>query len=369
MKIKKACCAVAVAAAVAAGVSLWMRHDPDEGYCVRMRLNSARERTETIDGIRWHYGIVDGKALIVKAVRRGSGPFSDKLTLPAELGGCPVRAVCGSVFRQDDPVRSLTIPEGVTKIFENTFAGVKLESVSIPASVTNISSNAVSSKTIKEYVVSPDNPKFCAINKMILTKDGEELVCGVSGDVKIPEGVKRIPGWAFSNTTVTSVEIPVGLESLGDGAFDDCTELKSVSISPGVKVIPAFAFQGCLSLERVDLPPGVTNINAYAFEGCKSLKSIVIPEGVVQLEHHSFANCANLESVTIPSTVKYIACHAFSACSRKLKVTANIRDAKISIGAFSAVNDLSEYRGVNRKGFERDGEGRLTFDGKVLNGH
>ena len=333
---------------------------------MRVRFNSVPERTATVDGMKWHYAIVGGEAQIVKAVRRGAKPFSDHVVLPKELDGYPVTGVWGSIFKDNDPVRSLVIPEGVKEIGWCAFNGVGLDSVTIPSTVTNIGQNALRCENVRKYVVSPDNQSYCETNGLVCTKDGKSLVRCIGGDVTIPEGVTNIPSWAFSGSNLKSVVIPQGVVSIGMGAFSECKQLKSISIPSGVNDVGAFAFKGCLSLEHVDFQPGVTNIEDYAFEGCKNLKKVVVPEGVVEICSYAFANCENLESVTLPSSVKRIGWHAFSCCSRDLKMTMNLIDAHISIDAFSRSNALSDFRGVNRQGMQLENDGTWTFDGRPI---
>ena len=358
---------VTIILAVAAGAAwFWFGREPDSEYGMRVRFNSVPERTATVDGMKWHYAVVGGEAQIVKAVRRGAKPFSDHVVLPKELDGYPVTGVWGSIFKDNDPVRSLVIPEGVKEIGWSAFNGVRLDSVTIPSTVTNIDINALQCMNVRKYVVSPDNQDYCETNGLVCTKDGKSLVRCIGGDVTIPEGVTNIPSWAFSGSNLKSVVIPQGVVSIGMGAFTECKELKSISIPSGVTDVGAFAFKGCLSLEHVDFQPGVTNIEDYAFEGCKNLKKVVVPEGVVEICSYAFANCENLESVTLPSSVKRIGWYAFSCCSRKLKMTMNLIDAHISIDAFSRSNALSDFRGVNRQGMQLENDGTWTFDGRPI---
>ena len=359
------CVAIILATAVGA-LGYWNNREPDEEYGSRVRFNSVPERTATVGGIKWHYAVIDGEAHIVKAIRRGSKPFSSHVVIPAELDGYPVTGVWGSIFKRNDPVRSIVIPEGVKEIGWSAFNGVGLDSVSIPSTVTNIGQNALQCMNVRKYVVSPDNQDYCETNGLVCTKDGKSLVRCIGGDVTIPEGVTNIPSWAFSGSNLKSVVIPRGVVRIGMGAFARCNELKSISIPSGVTNIDAFTFEGCISLEHVDFPPGVTNIEDYAFEGCKNLKQVTIPEGVVEICSYAFANCENLESVTIPSSVKSIREHAFSCCSRDRKMTMNLIDAHISIDAFSRSNALSEFRGVNRQGMQLENDGTWTFDGRPI---
>ena len=308
MNVKIICTAVAAVAAV--GIWWWMRGDPDGGYVFRARFNAIQERICTVDGIEWHYGVADGKAVLVKAVRCGSQ--ATEFALPSKLDGFPVTVVVGSVFRKDDPVRSLTIPEGVTDIALHAFSGVGVETLALPSSVTNLSVfNVVS---CKKFIVSPDNPKYCSMNGMLCSRDGKVLLHGIGGDVRVPDGVERIDDGAFWHRSLVSVKLPDSVREIGCMAFLECGELRKVNLSPKVRNIAAWTFYGCTNLESVVIPSCVTNIDAYAFEGCKRLKEVAIPEGVVEIGHHAFANCESLESVTIPPSVKVIGDKAFSSC-------------------------------------------------------
>ena len=331
--------------ALLVGCAAWLllHSDSDRGYKVRWRFNDIPEQTAVVDGIRWHYGVSDGQAVVIKACRCGSGPFSEQVTVPATLGGRPVTTLYGSVFRSDDPVRKLTIPEGVTDIEVSALSGVHLRTLSLPASVLNLE---LCGHVDTEYVVSPDNPRYCARNGFLCTKDGTVLLKGTDGDAAIPDGVVKIDDTAFWLRDVRSVTLPASVESIGTFAFRSCTNLTSVVLPASVKEIGAFAFQDCTALEQVELSPGLTDIPAYAFEGCTSLKTIVIPDSVTNISYYAFANCTNVESATLPASVKTIGHHAFSCCGFKMRLKTEALDVQIAPNAFSLTNDLSAYRGI-----------------------
>ena len=80
---------------------------------------------------------------------------------------------------------------------------------------------------------------------------------------------------AFADSNIETVDLYYTTETIGDGAFRNCTKL-----------------------EEITLPKSVTSIGADAFAGCTGLKKItilcdpsVIPEG-------AFADCSALETVT-----------------------------------------------------------------------
>ena len=90
--------------------------------------------------------------------------------------------------------------------------------------------------------------------------------------------------------------IPMGVTSLGGGAFDGCDGLTSVSIPNGITLIPNGAFSWCTSLASVSLPAGVTSIGANAFFYCLALTNVVIPSSVSYLADAAFAGCFSLSA-------------------------------------------------------------------------
>ena len=106
------------------------------------------------------------------------------------------------------------------------------------------------------FEVGEANPNYKSVNGLLLSKDGEELIAGVNGEVAIPNSVTTIVKNAFYNFTgLTSVSIPNSVTSIGSRAFSGCSGLTSVTI-----------------------PDSVTNIGTYAFYGCSGLLEFVVDE-------------------------------------------------------------------------------------------
>lgn len=123
---------------------------------------------------------------------------------------------------------------------------------------------------------------------------------------------------ALISRTITSVEIPAGVTTIGNGAFTSCSSLASVVIPEGVTSIGWSAFYQCSSLASVVIPEGVTTIGTSTFSNCSALASVVIPEGVTAIENGAFYNCSSLASVVIPSTVTDISRNAFGSVAGTL---------------------------------------------------
>jgi hypothetical protein len=155
-------------------------------------------------------------------------------------------------------------------------------------------------------------------NGVLIRVDAADII---NGTYTIPESVKSIDPWAFSDCTgLTQVTIP-GSVTLIDWAFACCTGLTQVTISYGVTLIGARAFYGCTDLTSVEIPKGVASIGESVFSGCTGLKSITIPEGVTSIAGWAFLDCTGLTQVTISDGVTLIGARAFYGCTGLTQVT------------------------------------------------
>ena len=161
-------------------------------------------------------------------------------------------------------------------------------------------------------------------------------------DSKFVEHVpEKIDDYAFGDdSSLTNIEIPYGVKSIGKYAFSWC-HLTNIAIPDSVKSIGEWAFCKCTSLKSIEIPDSVKNIGIYAFNGCESLKSIVIPDSVERIGNRAFASCISLTSIVIPDSVKSIGEFAFSSC-KSLK-SIELPDSVKSIGdyAFCRCNSLT----------------------------
>jgi len=131
----------------------------------------------------------------------------------------------------------------------------------------------------------------------------------------IPEGVQEIGEYALSECpNLTTVSLPSSLLIIGGSAFGSDTALETVSFSEGVREIGGYAFKGCSSLKSVQLPSTLTTIGRDAFNGCVSLTSANIPGKVAEPGPWAFAGCKALEKVTIEDGVKKLA-NTFDGCT------------------------------------------------------
>ena len=131
--------------------------------------------------------------------------------------------------------------------------------------------------------------------------------------IQIPNSVTSIGFRAFSNCSgLTSIHIPNSVTSIGEEAFSGCSGLLgSITIPNGVTSIGTSTFMGCSKIRSIAIPNSVTSIGESAFSGCSGLTSITIPNSVTSIGNFAFCNCTGLTSITIPNSVTSIGNRAF----------------------------------------------------------
>lgn len=99
--------------------------------------------------------------------------------------------------------------------------------------------------------------------EIILTKDlvlelGLEKIAVITADML--NGYTCIGDEAFSCLSLTSIEIPNSVTSIGNMAFWNCRGLTSVTIPNSVTSIGDNAFYKCTGLTSIEIPNSVTSI-------------------------------------------------------------------------------------------------------------
>jgi hypothetical protein len=125
------------------------------------------------------------------------------------------------------------------------------------------------------------------------------------------------PGYCVTACEKDAVEVEIPLRvgeynviSIGESAFEDCTELISV-----VFPVPEDP------MERWDMDEKwLSEIGEYAFSGCTSLITVDIPDTVYTISRGAFRNCSSLVAVTFDYWT-YIGPYAFSGCSSLVSIS------------------------------------------------
>lgn len=302
--------------------------------------------TEKVDGYTWSYRL-NGNSAEIYTDDFSKAAVSPKptgaLTIPSSLGGKTVTSIGNYALRDCSGITNVIIPDGVTEIKSAAFSGCTgLTGVAIPDSVISFGFNAFASCSgLIAFVVGENNPAYCSVDGLILSKDGSYLVEVPENrtNVTIPNSVTCIGVKAFGfGTKLVSVEVPSGVSSIENGAFAQCEGLLKVIFkgdaptTVGQSVFPDRCVV-CVSRQakgfEVDKsgkwhyatveyygPEFVIDKNGKLTSVTLHDATIVeIPDGVTSIGDEAFYNCSGMSSVLIPSSVKSIGYNSFDGCS------------------------------------------------------
>lgn len=320
------------------------------------------------------------------------------LTIPSEYNGKPVTAIGDGAFAECRWLRSITIPEGVTRIGERAFWGCWDLQLSIPDSVTSIGKEAFEGLNKYCYNYDGDNYDFFYLgnenNPFVVLVDTSEKIQGHQCTI-INSSTKIIYEYAFEYVFFTSLNIPESVISINESAFYGC-DFTSITVEDGNEnyfsennclierqsttliigctdsVIPADgsvtkignrafsnryitemkipdsvteigngAFDNCFLMEEIVIPDSVESIGSYAFRGCIRLTSVTLGSSVESIGEAAFADCTGLTCITIPDSVTEIGEEAFSGCQIKTASLPAGFAASIPKDSLTAVNITS----------------------------
>lgn len=185
---------------------------------------------------------------MVVSVQEGCSASLSWANLPVSANVVPSGvAPWGSPLQELRNLKEIVVPDGTEKIGNYWFWGSCTESVSIPASVKEIGTEA-----------------FCRC--------------------------KRLKRLVFGGTagTTTNPEKSL-LKMIGVGAFCGCTELKSLKLPDGLEEVGICAFRES-GLENIALPCSTRIVHQGAFYKCKTLKEVLLNEGLETLGTDEYQN-------------------------------------------------------------------------------
>ena len=156
--------------------------------------------------------------------------------------------------------------------------------------------------------------------------------------VEIPDGIEIVGDHSFKNcVALKTVVLGKDVVSIGVNAFSGCKSLKKMVLPNGLESIGDCAFADCSSLGSIDIPDSVTSLGVCSFAGCHSATSLKMSNQLVKIPHTCFGECYSLFSVVIPDSVAIIDYQAFANCTNLISVKIGENIASIGEDAFGHI--------------------------------
>ena len=178
--------------------------------------------------------------------------------------------------------------------------------------------------------------------KLERIEDGAFHNTSLTGTLQLPEGLKYVSGFAYTN--ITNVQFPSTLEEIGESAFSSCHSLMcEIALPHSLKRIEGSAFNISAIKGNLALPEGLEYIGPSAFGGCSGLTgSLTIPSGIHIINSSAFSTCGFTGNLTLPMGLTEIGDRAFYGINFKGEL--NIPSTVTTIGG-SAFGD-TEFNGT-----------------------
>ena len=265
----------------AAVISMGTEEESPFAYCERLKSISVPENNRAYcakDGVLF---TKDGTVLLAYPAQKQGASY----TVPEGT-----RTLASYAFTSNAFLEELILPDGLKTIGHTIIWGCDvLKSITIPASVTKISSSALGGAnyepTIKGYTGSAAE-SYALENGFPFESLGEisETASGTCG--------KNLK-WKLMGTTLTIS---------GTGAMTNYASSYNNTTGQVSTNAPWFGL-GYTSLE---LEPGITTIGDYAFCFSDLGGSVIVPEGVTAIGKYAFSYCYEISNLALPSTLKTI---------------------------------------------------------------
>ena len=151
-----------------------------------------------------------------------------------------IESVEAGAYNKSRTLRHLTIPDTFNYVDEWAFDCNNLRSVYIGKGLDYLDSwTFCHYEKLHHFQIDKDNTYLKYENDMVLSKDGKKLLAAYivgkcPSQLNIPDGVEEIGQYVFiGSTKLESVTFPSTLRKMGDNSFGMCQNLRSVVLPEG----------------------------------------------------------------------------------------------------------------------------------------
>ncbi len=239
-----------------------------------------------------------------------------------------LESVGEAAFRGCVNLKSITLPQTLTNIYDAAFASTGISSLSVPASVTSLPMQGFASCQNLKRIVIEDGDEYLWIDSRG-GNVGTFYGCPAQKTIYIGRNLSLTDNRSpFADNNTTSVEFGSKVTEINDNLFYNSDMLSNVKMSNSITTIGYGAFQSSgdaasVSEMKVQLSSKLTSIDGKAFESCVNLKSITLPQTLTNIYDEAFA-CTGLTSLTVPASVESLPFRGFASCQNLKRI--NIED-------------------------------------------
>lgn len=222
-------------------------------------------------------------AVVPENVFFGCSNLSGNLTLPSTVE----RIEKSAFYNCSSLTGTLSIPNSVKQIGDGAFNQCKgfNGGLELGSGLESIGDGAfMFCENIMGWLTLPESLKLIGDNAFAMDAK-------LSGPITIPDNVTYIGSMAFGMCEGFNGKITIGknVDTIGDQAFVSCSGLKGTLVIPeGVKSIGYRTFAWCWSLTGLELPSTLETLGNVAFYSCWNLETIkcaaVVPPVIAQGE-------------------------------------------------------------------------------------
>lgn len=302
--------------------------------------------TDAFYGTGWLYNQADGIVYINNMVYtyKGTMPASSSLTVAEGT-----TRIINDAFKNQENLEAITLPSTLTAVGNYAFNGcnnlttVIVNATTPPSCPSDAFSNAANCTLlvpygqVEVYTAATGWKNFNPINEnldapIVFENSTRKSICisrwdtNHDGELSYAEAaaVQSIPNSSVSSSSTTGpfmeLKYFTNLTSIGEKAFFYQNNLTSISIPSNVRTIGNDAFNFCSDLNVVEYASieamcNITYGNYFShpmlygkhlYINGEEVKEIVVPSNVTSINNYAFLSCDYLKSVTIPSNVTSI---------------------------------------------------------------
>lgn len=230
-------------------------------------------------------------------------------------------------------LKSLEIPEGVTKLGDYAFYGCEdLESVTLPSTLKELGKGVFGNCHQLKYV---NFSSGCSISEL---PEKTFAGCVVLESVNLPATITKVGREAFTHTMIRELNLD-GVTEFEDFALSGMPYLQILNINPQVAEVtgllmddislvsltgvpenlPDYFAANCTKLPTNDIVSGISTIGKYALANQEASNFVILGTGIVSLDRGAFSGntLIAIDVTALHSEVPAVTSDTFEGISQK----------------------------------------------------